>query len=109
MDKAQLRRLLNIAGIALIVVLVVGLYKTKSDAARAEARVAAMERDVAEREAGVRALRAEAASLESPERIEHLAAEKLGLHPASETAPLPESALDGALPRPSPPSSGAQD
>jgi cell division protein FtsL len=100
MDKAQLRRWLNIACIVLIVVLVIGLYKTKSDASRAEARVAAMEREVAAREADVRALRAEAATLERPERIERLAAEKLGVHPASASVARPEASLGESLPAP---------
>jgi cell division protein FtsL len=100
MDKAHLRRWFNIACVVLIVALVIGLYKTKSDAARAEARVAAMERDLADREADVRALRAEAARLESPERIERLAADQLGLRPGSEPDLRPETDIANALPQP---------
>lgn len=104
MAQAQLRRplrqLWHIVGIALVVALVVGLYKAKTDAARTQTHVRELEGEVGDEDARVRALRAEVARLESPENIERLARERLGVQPGAETNTLPESALAGQLPPP---------
>lgn len=95
-----LRRALHIAAAVIIVALAIGLYRAKSDAARTEARVRELQTEITEREAGMRALRAEIAERESPANIERLAEEHLGVTPGSESAALPESALDDRLPAP---------
>ena len=100
MDKAVIKRVLQIAGAVIVVALVIGLYRAKSDAAKTEAHVQALQAEVSEREAGLRALRADIAEQESPANIERLAEERLGAVVGSESAALPESALDDRLPPP---------
>lgn len=102
MGKAQLIRALQIAAAILIVVLAVGLYRAKSDAAKTEARVRELQADIEEREAAMRELRSEIAQRESPGNIENLAEERLGAVIGSESAALPESAIDERLPAPRP-------
>ncbi len=98
MGKAQLIRALQIAAAIIVVVLVIGLYKAKSDAANAEAHVRQLHREIADTEAANRALNAEIAHLESPERVEQLAHEHLELTPGGQSAALPESDLNRRLP-----------
>jgi hypothetical protein len=86
MAKVTLKRWGQLAAAVLIVVLAVGLYRAKSDAAKTEA--------------DVRRLNGEIAELESPARIERLNEEQLGLTVGSESAALPESALADRLPAP---------
>jgi cell division protein FtsL len=100
MDKATLRRRLHIAAAVLIVVLAVGLYKAKTDAARTEAHVRQLQAQAEESEADLRALRAEIAHLESPARVEAMAEQHLGASVGSESAASPESALASRLPAP---------
>lgn len=100
MGKAQLIRAAQIGAGLLIVVLAIGLYKAKTDAARTEAHVRQLQTDIAEGEAELRALRAEIAHLESPERIENLAERHLGVSAGEETPALPETAIDARLPAP---------
>lgn len=98
MAKAQLIRLLQLAAIVVIVLLTVGLYRAKSDAARTEARVRNLHAEIIEREARLRELRAEIATLENPARIEQLAEDRLGLVIGQGSAALPERAIDQRLP-----------
>lgn len=100
MAKAQLRRTLHIVAGLLIVALVVGLYKAKSDAQRTQAHVNELTREIGDTEAEMRRLRAEVAGLETPERVEELAEEELGMRVGSEGRALPEDAIDRRLPAP---------
>jgi cell division protein FtsL len=100
MAKITLKRWLHIAAAVLIVVLAVGLYRAKSDAAKTEADVRHLTNEVTEREARLRELRAEIAERESPARIEQLNEERLGLVVGSESTALPESAIAERLPAP---------
>ena len=100
MGKAQLIRALQIVAAIIVVVLVVGLYKAKSDASKAETHVRQLHRQIADTEAANRALNAEIAHLESPERVEQLAQEHLQLAPGGQSAALPESDLNRRLPAP---------
>jgi len=93
-----MRRTLHILAVVIIIVLAVGLYKAKTDAAKTEAHVRQLESQITDAEADMRALRAEIAHLESPARIENLAEQHLGLNEAPQ--PLPESAMDARLPAP---------
>ena len=101
MAKIALKRWFQIAAAVLIVVLAVGLYRAKSDAAKTEADVRRLNSDIAEREARVRELRAEIAERESPARIEQLNEERLGRVVGSESAALPEAEI-ARLPAPQP-------
>lgn len=100
MDKDQLRRLLQIVAAVLVVVLVIGLYKAKTDASKTQAHVRQLQTQVDESEADMRELRAEIAHLESPTRVEQLAQDRLHMTPGSQGAVLPESAIDQHLPAP---------
>jgi hypothetical protein len=100
MGKAQLIRALQIAAAVIVVVLVIGLYKAKSDASRAEAHVRQLHREIAETEAANRALNAEIAHLESPGHVHDLAQQHLEITPGAQSAALPESAIASRLPPP---------
>jgi cell division protein FtsL len=76
-------RLFNIAAAVLALALAIGLYRAKTEADTARARVSQLESDVAAAKAELKILSAEVAMLENPERIEKLAKEKLGLRPAT--------------------------
>ena len=102
MGKVTLKRWLQIAAGVLIVVLAVGLYRAKSDAARTESEVRRLNGEIAEREARVRELRADIAEQESPARIEQLNEQRLGHVVGSESAALPESEMARRLPAPQP-------
>jgi hypothetical protein len=102
MAKAKLKRWLQIAAGVVIVVLAVGLYRAKSDAARTEAEVRRLNGEIAEREARVRELRADIAEQESPARIERLNEQRLGYAVGSESASLPEADIARRLPAPQP-------
>ena len=92
--------LVQIAAVALIIVLAVGLYKAKTDAAQTQRHVRQLEQQVEETEASMRALRAEIAHLESPGRVEEMSENHLGMSVGSESAALPASAMDERLPAP---------
>jgi len=100
MDKTLLRRGLYAVAALIIVALVIGLYKAKTDAARTEANVRALQEQIEQSEADLRALRAEIAGLESPARIEALAEDRLGVVVGSERGALPETAIEQRLPAP---------
>ena len=100
MDKTQLRRALHIAAAVIIVVLAIGLYKAKTDAAKAETHVRQLQSEISETEADLRALRADIAQQESPAHIEQLAEDHLGLVVGGDGAALPEAAMDQNLPAP---------
>ena len=91
-------RTFNIIAAIVVVLLIVGLYKAKTDAARTRAHVNALEQQIDDAHAEARALRAEIAEQEDPANIEELAREHLGERELRE--PLPESELDDRLPPP---------
>ncbi|MEZ5959818.1 MAG: hypothetical protein R3C30_05250 [Hyphomonadaceae bacterium] len=103
MAKVTLKRWFQIAAGVLIVVLAVGLYRAKSDAAKTETEVHRLNNEIAEREARVRELRADIAEQESPARIERLNQERLGYAVGSESAALPEAEISRRLPAPQTP------
>lgn len=100
MGKAQLIRALQIAAAIIVVVLVVGLYKAKSDASKTEAHVRALQSQIVQTESDNRALNAEIAHLESPEHVQRLAHDHLDVTPGAESAALPQSEIASRLPAP---------
>jgi cell division protein FtsL len=76
-------RVVELAGGLCLVLLVLGVYFFKAGAGAEGAQIADATRQIAEEERRVRALRAELARLESPERLERLAAAYLGMGPVS--------------------------
>lgn len=97
----RMRRALHIVAVLIIIALAIGLYKAKTDASKAAADVRQLQTQIDDAEADLRALRAEIAHLESPARVEQLAERHLGMEVGSESAALPESAIDQRLPAPS--------
>lgn len=71
-----------IAG-AIILIMAVGVFKAKTDAAAARKRIAEMEISVAAKRNEARGLAAEVQYLESPKRIEALSRRELKMAPAS--------------------------
>ncbi len=102
MAKVTLKRWLQVAAAVIVVVLAVGVYRAKSDAAGTEADVRHLHGEIAEREARIRELRADIAEQESPARIEQLNEERLGNTIGSESAALPEAEIARRLPAPQP-------
>jgi cell division protein FtsL len=81
---------LPIAGL-IVVGLLLGLFKTKSEAAATRKRIAVLEQSIAEGRAQEKALAAEVQFLESPARVEALARRELRMAP-----PAPARPIDGA-------------
>lgn len=100
MAKVTLKRWLQIGAALLVVVLAIGLYRAKSDAAKTEADVRRLNSEIAEREARLRELRADIAEQESPARIERLNDDRLGHIVGAESAALPEREIANRLPPP---------
>ena len=100
MGKAHLIRVAQIVAAILVVVLVVGLYKAKTDASRAAAHVRELQHQIGETESSDRALRAEIAHLESPAHVERLAREHLDVTPGAQSAALPQADIARRLPPP---------
>lgn len=86
-------RLFNIGAAVLALLLAIGLYRAKTEADGARARVRQLEGEVAAAQAELKILSAEVAVLENPARIEKLAREKLGLTPATPDKVRPLSDL----------------
>ncbi len=100
MDKARIRLAFNVVAGLLVAALAVGLYKSKTDAARTEAHVRELQAKIADTQADLRALRADIAHAESPANIEALAEQRLGLVVGEQGAALPETAIEQRLPAP---------
>lgn len=73
----------NLAAFVLAVALAIGLYRMKTEADAARARVIELEQQVATAKAELKTLAAEVAVLESPARVEAMAKQRLGLTPAT--------------------------
>lgn len=95
-----MRRALHIVMALLVIVLVVGLYKAKTDASKTEAHVSQLQHQIADEESDQRALKAEIAHLESPEHVQALAQDHLELTPAQQGQALPTSEINQRLPAP---------
>jgi cell division protein FtsL len=93
-------RLFNIGAAILALMLAVGLYRAKTEADGARARVRQLEGEVSAAQAELKILAAEVAVLENPERVEKLAKDKLGLTPAtpSQVKPLSDLAHEATTP-----------
>ena len=97
-------RVIELGGFAFLIALVLGVYLFKGMAGAEGAQITDTTRQIAAEQIRVRALRAELAHLESPERLERLSTQYLGMQPVSakhETAPetLPVVQAVGAAPQ----------
>jgi cell division protein FtsL len=91
-------RFFNLAAFVLAIALAIGLYRAKTEADAARARVVELERQVESAQAELKTLAAEVAVLESPARIEALAKDKLRLTPAAPTQIRESEELTRTLP-----------
>lgn len=94
-------RWIEIILLVVVAALILGVYVAKAGAARESARISQLEREIAETRQRVRLLRAEAARLEQPGRLEVLS-RSAGLAPVEMERQADESALDGLVPIPEP-------
>lgn len=82
--------------LAIILVLAVGVFKAKTDAAATRKRIAELEAQVAAQRDVARGLAAEVQYLENPQRVEALARRELKMAPAARDQRQP---LDPGAPR----------
>jgi hypothetical protein len=94
-------RWIEIIGVLLVAAMIFSVYVAKAAAARESAEIGRLERDIAETRQRVRLLRAEAARLEQPARLEVLS-RGVGLAPVEMARQADESALAGLKPAPEP-------
>ena len=94
-------RWIEIILLVVVAALVLSVYVAKAGAARESARISQLEREIAETRQRVRLLRAEAARLEQPARMEVLS-RSAGLAPVEMKHQADESALDSLVPLPEP-------
>ena len=94
-------RWIEIILLVVVAALILGVYVAKAAAARESAQIAQLEREIAETRQRVRLLRAEAARLEQPGRLETLS-RTAGLAPVAMERQADESALATLRPQPEP-------
>jgi hypothetical protein len=74
-------RIINLAGLGLLITLVLGVYLAKTIAWRERNEIAAVELKIAEEKLRIRLLQAEVAHLEQPRRLQALSSGALGMAP----------------------------
>jgi len=89
------RRLFNIGGALLALLLIVGLYYAKSEARAARERVAELEAELARLRLETDLLAAEEALLDNPSRIERLARRHLEMAPPTPALARENGAASG--------------
>lgn len=96
-------RLLDLVGVSLLVMIILGVYLAKTLAGRERAEIAKVERLISSEKARIRLLQAEVAHLEQPGRIERLSVAYLKMEtvPASREA-TPDQIARLALAGPAP-------
>jgi cell division protein FtsL len=95
-------RLVDLLALAVLVVLVLGVYLAKTIAGRERAEIATAERQIAAEKARIRMLNAEVAHLEEPGRIQHLSETYLGMAPVPVTHRIEPDQLAQAALHPTP-------
>ncbi len=99
-------RVVDLVGVGVLLVLVLGVYMAKAFAGRERAEIASVERQIEEERVQVRLLQAEVAHLEQPRRIESLA-QAAQLAPIAADRETSEDALIDVARRPAKPSKTA--
>lgn len=97
-------RLVDLVGLSVLVLLIVGVYLAKTIAGRERAEIAAAERQIQAERARIRLLQAEVAHLEQPARIERLSTTYLGMAPISIRREATVDVLAEVAIHPAPPS-----
>lgn len=104
--KVRSIRWIEIFGVLLVAALVLSVYVAKAAAAREGARIAELERQIGENRERVRLLRAEAARLEQPGRLEALSRSigmgPVNVHRQADEARLPAIAAAPTVSTPAP-------
>lgn len=99
-------RWIEIIGVVCVGAMLCSVYLVKAGAQREATRMAELEADIAQDRQRVRLLRAEAARLESPARLDALS-KGLGLAPIDADQRVEETELDDVEPAPEPPAEAA--
>ncbi|WP_125256466.1 cell division protein FtsL [Brevundimonas fluminis] len=99
-------RWIEIIGVVCVGAMLCSVYLVKAGAQREATRMAELEADIAQDRQRVRLLRAEAARLESPARLDALS-KGLGLAPIDADQRVEETELDDVEPAPAPPAEAA--
>jgi hypothetical protein len=86
-------RVVNVGAGAFLVVLVLGVYATKTDAGREGANLNGVEKEIAQERRALRLLKAEIAHLEDPSRLQRLSTDYLGLQPVAPAREAPADSL----------------
>jgi hypothetical protein len=86
-------RVVEVAGLGLLLSMVLGVYLAKTFAGRERADIAAAEVQILDEKARVRLLKAEVAHLEQPRRVELLAGSFMALKPIAADHEITEDAL----------------
>lgn len=87
-------RLIDLVGLSLLILIIVGVYLAKTIAGDQRADIAKVERQISAEQARIRMLQAEVAHLEQPGRIERLSVAYLKMEPV----PANREALPEQLP-----------
>lgn len=88
-------RVVELTGLAVLLVLMLVLYLTKTLAGNERSQIARIEREISQERARVRLLRAEVAHLEQPERLERLSRQYLGMEPIGAKREVSADAIAG--------------
>ena len=99
-------RWIEIIGVVCVGAMLCSVYLVKAGAQKQTTRIAELEADIAADRQRVRLLRAEAAKLESPARLDALS-KGLGLAPIDADQRVEETELDDVEPAPTPPAEAA--
>jgi len=86
-------RVVELAGIAVLIVLMLVVYLAKTFAGTERSQIAHVERQIGDEKVRMRLLQAEVAHLEQPDRIEALSRQYLGLQPISAKQEIKADAL----------------
>ncbi len=78
-------RIVNFAGVTLLLALTLGVYLAKTRASADSAAISRADRLIVAERRQIRALQAQVAGLETPERIEKMSSEYLGMVPIDAT------------------------
>ena len=95
-------RIVNFAAILVLFGLMLGVYLAKTQAAADSAAITRTERQIVAERREIRALQAQAAGLETPERIEALSTQYLGMGAALAKQELKAEALPAFAPKAEP-------
>lgn len=97
-------KLVDLVGLGVLMLLILGVYLAKTIAGRERAEIATADRQIVDEKERIRLLQAEVAHLEQPARIERLSTTYLGLVPVSEKREVTPDALAAIALNPAPPS-----